>query len=200
MDITYYAFATYVFLLVCGGIWFFTRVSRGGKAKGGDKSAYEKEQRLFTLYQNVEEMLAGFEELAEETKKDVREAMKKAEDMLEEARRLSARGKAAAEPATATPSAPRGVAWDMPREEVMPEAPEAVQPAWETPRTAPEAVQPAWEAPRTAPEDRTLGGAPLKMNEKALLLSAQGLSPTEIAKTLGVSVREVTLALEMGRK
>ena len=41
---------------------------------------------------------------------------------------------------------------------------------------------------------------PLKTNEKIKLLNAQGFSATEIAKTLGISVREVTLVLDMLRK
>jgi len=95
MDITHYAFATYIFLLVIAGAWFLAKVFRAGKNKDG-KSSYEKEQRLFTMYQNLEDMLAGFEEQAEETRKSTEEALKKSEqalrqasEMVEGARRLS---------------------------------------------------------------------------------------------------------------
>jgi len=183
MDITYYAFAAYVFLLVCAGIWFSAKIFRGGKTKD-DRSSYEKEQHLFTLYQNVEDMLNSFEELADETKKGTEEALKKAEEMMEEARRLSAQIKAAGEPTASFPEKPKGVQWSVDQDEPQPEQ----APMWEPP-----------QKPAPATEDANLSGPPLKMNEKILLLSAQGLGATEIAKTLGVSVREVTLALELGR-
>ena len=204
MDITYYAFATYIFLLLIGGIWFFAKVFRGGKAKG-DKSSYEKEQRLFTMYQNLEDMLAGFEELAEETQKGSEEALKKSEEalkraseMVEEVRRLSQEIKAAKEPAPAKPTEPRGVTWNAATEIPEPE------PVWDEPEQIPERAS-TWEArpaskPAAETEDKAQSGSPLKLNEKIRLLSAQGLMPMEIAKTLGVSVREVTLALELDRK
>jgi len=204
MDITYYAFATYIFLLLIGGVWFFAKVFRGGKTKG-DKSSYEKEQRLFTMYQNLEDMLAGFEELVEETKKGSDEALKKSEEalkrasaMVEEARRLSQEIRTAEEPASAKPAEPRGITWSEATEIPEPEI------AWEEQEQIPEQT-PAWDArpaskPAAEAEDRSQSGSPLKLNEKIRLLSAQGLTPMEIAKTLGVSVSEVTLALELGRK
>jgi hypothetical protein len=191
MDITYYAFATYIFLLICGVVWFFAKVLRGGKAKG-DRSSYEKEQRLFTLYQNVEDMLASFEELADETRKGTEEALKKAEEMVEEARRLSREIKAAAEPAEPKPAAARGTSWSEQPEEPQVELAQTSSPEELKPRLV--------QKPVMETEERIQSGPPLKINEKILLLSAQGLGATEIAKTLGVSVREVTLALELGRK
>lgn len=192
MDITYYAFATYIFFLVCGGIWFFSKVARGAKGKG-DKSAYEKEQRLFTLYQNVEDMMTGFEEYAEQTKQDTDAALGRVVHMLEEIRQLSKelKGmKAAAEPAVQG-AIPRGVRWNEPQNEpatLQPEMPEPVQRAASMPVHS--------EGARTDEK----AAPPLKTNEKIKLLNAQGFSATEIAKTLGISVREVTLALDMLRK
>ncbi len=190
MDVTYYAFATYIFLLVCGGIWFFNKVSRGAKGKG-DKSAYEKERRLFILYQNVEEMMSGFEEYAEETKKDTEAALSKALGMLEEIRQLSKEVKsmkAGAEP-DVQKAVPKGIRWNEQQEpsEAAPKGPEPLQ------RTAFKPVQKEAE-----PDEQP--APPLKTNEKIKLLNAQGFSATEIAKTLGISVREVTLALELLRK
>ena len=66
MDITHYSFAFFVFVLACLLIWFYRRVSRGGKKN--DQGSYEREQRLFRLYQNVEDMLNSFEEYAEAAK------------------------------------------------------------------------------------------------------------------------------------
>ncbi len=190
MDITYYAFATYIFLLVCGGIWFFGRVTRGTKGKG-DKSAYEKEQRLFTLYQNVEEMMSGFEDYAEETKKDTEAALSKALGMLEEIRQLSKEMKnmkTEAEPA-GQQAAPRGIRWNAQHE-----------PAEATPKVPEPAPRAAFKAQLKDIETDEQPAPPLKINEKIQLLNVQGFSPTEIAKTLGISVREVTLALELLRK
>jgi seryl-tRNA synthetase len=197
MDITHYAFATYIFLLIMGGAWFLAKVLRSGKDRGG-KSSYEKEQRLFTMYQNLEDMLAGFEELAEETRKSTEEALERSEQALrqaseiaEEVRRLSKKPETVEGPAQ--PEEPRGVLWS---EQPKTPEPELVQ---EEPDQAP-----IWEAPAPRPvekgEDSSQVGSPLKLNEKIRLLSAQGLMPVEIAKTLGISVREVTLAIEMGRK
>jgi hypothetical protein len=200
MDITYYAFATYIFLLLIGGVWFFAKVFRGGKAKV-DKSSYEKEQRLFTMYQNLEDMLAGFEELAEETKKDSEEALnkseealKRADEMLKEVRRLTQEVKSIDEPTADKPAEPRGVTWGEAAR--IPDK----EPEWEEPERIP--AREARPAPKPAVEmeDKAQSSSPLKLNEKIQLLSAQGLMPMEIAKTLGVSVREVTLALELGRK
>ncbi|MGI5918321.1 MAG: hypothetical protein ACOX8N_01485 [Christensenellales bacterium] len=195
MDITHYAFATYIFLLAMAGAWFLAKVFRAGKNKDS-KTSYEKEQRLFTMYQNLEDMLAGFEELAEETRKSTEEALKKSEqalrqasEMVEEARRLS-RQLETAETA-AQPEEPRGVLWSE-----QPRVPES-----EPEQQKPEQV---WEAPAPKPaqkaEDSGQVSSPLKINEKIRLLSAQGLAPVEIAKTLGISVREVTLVLELGSK
>jgi len=195
MDITHYAFATYIFLLVLAGAWFLAKVFRAGKDRGS-KSSYEKEQRLFTMYQNLEDMLAGFEELAEETRKSTEEALgrseqalRQASEMVEEARRLSRQHETLETPPQ--PEEPRGVLRsgqnDAPEPEPEQQTPEQV---WEEP--APRPVQ--------KEEDGGQVSSPLKMNEKIRLLSAQGLQPVEIAKTLGISVREVTLALELGRK
>jgi len=195
MDITHYAFATYIFLLAIAGAWFLAKVFRAGKGKDS-KSSYEKEQRLFTMYQNLEDMLAGFEELAEETRKSTEEALRKSEqalmqasEMVEEARRLTRQLEAAE--TTAQAEEPRGELWR--------EQPKAADPEPEQQK-----LEQAWEEPAPKPvqkaEDSGQVSSPLKTNEKIRLLSAQGLMPVEIAKTLGISVREVTLALELGRK
>jgi hypothetical protein len=178
MDITYYAFATYVFLLICTGLWIFGRGSRSGKKNNKDnKSAYEKEQRLFTLYQNVEDMLGSFEEFAVETKKETEETLKKAARLLEEAKGLSAELDSL-----------RRAAEQSEKTAAVQESPDA---------PLPETVKPDGKRPAPA-----LAGseAPLRINEKIALLDAQGLGATDIAKTLGISVREVTLAFDMIRK
>jgi len=79
MDITHYLFAFFVFLLVAACIWLFGRVAR--KKSKEEPGTYEKEQRLFTLYQNLEDMMNSFEEYVGETKAEIDkrlQALKKA--------------------------------------------------------------------------------------------------------------------------
>ena len=191
MDITHYAFATYIFLLVLAGAWFLAKVFRGGKEKDS-KSSYEKEQRLFTMYQNLEDTLASFEELAEETRKSTEEALgrseqalRQASEMVEEARRLSRQLK----PWKRRPSRRSRAA-----------CAEGQNDARGAEQQKPErhGKRPRKSLPRGGRRGQV--SSPLKMNEKIRLLSAQGLMPVEIAKTLGISVREVTLALELSHK
>jgi hypothetical protein len=68
------------FLLVCGVIWVYGRIIRADKKQ--DKSGYEKEQRLFKMYQNIEDMLAGFEEYAEEARAGLDERIRQAEALM----------------------------------------------------------------------------------------------------------------------
>ena len=76
-----------MFLLACVGIWLLGRVlKKSKKASGEPHTSYEKEQKLFTLYQNVEDMLAGFEEYVEEAKKETAKSMAKMQEMMDETR------------------------------------------------------------------------------------------------------------------
>jgi|GEM_PF-1077061 len=77
MNETHYLFALYVFLLVCGVIWFYSRTV--GKAKTKDKKGYDREQRLFILYQEIEDMLKGFELYVEEAKAEIDARLKQAQ-------------------------------------------------------------------------------------------------------------------------
>lgn len=68
MDITHYGFAFFVFILVCAGIWFYSRIVH---KKQKETSEYNKEQRIYKLYQNVEDMMTGFEQYVEEVKAEL---------------------------------------------------------------------------------------------------------------------------------
>lgn len=68
MDITHYTFAFFVFVLVCITIWFYSRLERKKKSESNE---YQKEQRIYKLYQNVEDMMTGFEEYVEEVKAEL---------------------------------------------------------------------------------------------------------------------------------
>lgn len=200
MDFTHYMFAFYVFLLVCGVIWFHARVTRGGKKD--DKSSYEKEQRLFVMYQNIEDMLDRFEEYAEEAKGGFDDRIRHVENLIEElraeienlrahrAKKEEAKPKAApeakAEEKTETP-APTG-----PPLETEPEPAPAVK------AEAPAAPATEREAFVKRPQKES---SPAKSRPKTPDLIQQyleaGMSKEEIAKTLGISMREVTLIMEI---
>ena len=81
MNITHYMFAFFVFVLICVCIWLFGKVMRGGSKD--DKNNYEKEQRLFKLYQNVEDMMSSFEEYVEEAQSKIDESLKRVDALLE---------------------------------------------------------------------------------------------------------------------
>ena len=92
MTISHYVFAFYVFLLICAVLWIASRVIQSRKRD--DKSSYEKEQRLFKLYQNIEDMMNSFEEYVEEVKREINESMAKDLSGLEETRNTSAKANA----------------------------------------------------------------------------------------------------------
>ncbi len=69
MNASHYSFALFVFLLVLGAIWFYARMA--GKIKAKDKANYAKEQKLYNLYQDIEDLLKGFELYVEESKSEI---------------------------------------------------------------------------------------------------------------------------------
>lgn len=175
MDLSYYAFATYVFALVCACLWLFGRVTRRKKG-GSDAAGYEKEQKLFTLYQNVEDMLAGFEEYVEETQAEADRNAGEMKRMLEEAKSLTAQLKA------------------------MGEAAQSPQPAG-APEIRPEPEALHIVAPQAASGDEPRRIAPVlrisKTGSRVLELKNNGFDQSEIARKLGISVREVSLAMKI---
>jgi FtsZ-interacting cell division protein ZipA len=203
MDITHFVFAFYVFLLVCVTIWFYARVTRGSKKKDG--GAQDKEQHLFKLYQNIEDMLGGFEEYAEEAKTAIDERLKQAEALIAAARDISAAAKSQSAAASAMPKAAA-----VPEPEKVPEAQAESKPEPKAPAKKPalkRAPQPAQEEP--ALESREEAKPPQKSakagagksrqnkNEEIAQFAAQGMSKEEIARTLGISTREVSLIMQV---
>ena len=81
MDYTYYLFALFVFLLVCAAIWFFSKIYKGAKKE--ETNDYAKEQRLYKLYQNVEDMMTSFEEYVEQSKAELDQKLSQIERILE---------------------------------------------------------------------------------------------------------------------
>lgn len=163
MDYTHYMFAFFVFLLVCGCIWLFGRVVRRDKKQ--DTGTYEKEQRLFKLFQNVEDMMSGFEEYVEETKKEMDSRIARME-------RISAQAESAVDRKTAASSATNQ------------------KPAAASKQTAAARQSAAAKMPEAMPSVRDL-----PVEEAIPRLLEQGMTQQQIAKHLGISNREVTLIM-----
>ena len=81
MDLGYYVFAFFIFLLICAVIWFFSKTVR--TSKKDEKSDFGKEQQLFKLYQNVEDMMTSFEEYIEEAKTELNQKISEITSMLD---------------------------------------------------------------------------------------------------------------------
>jgi hypothetical protein len=146
MDITHYSFAFFVFVLACLFLWFYKRVSRGSKKN--DQGSYEREQRLFRLYQNVEDMLNSFEEYAEAAKAEINSSIEKMNAMIKD-NDVSA-GK----------------------------APEA-------------------STSKETTENIDADEAEMKPVEMIPLLIKKGMGKSEIAKQLGLTVREVSMIMDI---
>ena len=170
MDITHYTYTLYVFLLVCAAIWLFGRVMR--KSKKEDKNGYEKEQRLFKLYQNVEDMLGMFEEYAEEAKKEIEAKLKEARELLESAGAQRGGEGGGAERA------------GRPRK-ASAEAERSGRPRKASAEADLKKVLKIAEAVKLKPEDRIPE------------MLARGMDKNDIARELGLSVREVSLIMDI---
>ncbi|MGE5495276.1 MAG: DUF6115 domain-containing protein [Burkholderiales bacterium] len=170
MDITYYTFAFFVFILLVILAWFYGRVTR----KKTDMGSQEKEQRLYRLYQNIEDMMSGFEEYAESAKKEISEGVEKLQSLLDEAKKAM---QAVPQPEY------------TPRPEYAPRPEYVPQPEY---ATQPEYVQ-SVKAPAVKPQDETQ----LTTEERISLLAQRGMDKAEIAKKLGMSVREVSLIMDI---
>ena len=201
MNYIHFVFASYVFLLVCGAIWFYGRVMRSDKKK--DKSSYEKEHRLFVMYQNVEDMLDSFEEYAEGAKSGIDERLTQVETLIEDLRRECERLREV--PVREEPKA--APAQEKRQEEIDPK-PAPLDKQEEPKQSAPEHIQQESmfkSAPETKRETDTAKPQKESPAEKPKLktpdliqqYAEQGMSKEEIAKSLGISMREVSLIMEI---
>ncbi len=174
MDLSIYLFATYVFMLLCATIWLWGRVLRKiRKTSAGGKAEYDKEQKLFTLYQNVEDLLAGFEEYVEESQTDAAKTMDEMKRMLEEVKRIAAELRTQEHPLSAPEPG-------MPERATREEITEGLH------------IVPALPVKNTE-EAKRPGNRLSKTGSKVLELRETGLDQNEIARRLGISVREVSL-------
>jgi len=185
-----YVFAAYVFLLACVGIWLLGRVlKKSKKASGEPHTSYEKEQKLFTLYQNVEDMLAGFEEYVEEAKKETAKSMAKMQEMMDETRSLAAQMKTMQSSSSPSEIEPV-VSEPLQKMSIKEDTPPPMEQAKSMPIVKPTLDQPV-------PLRQTSERKGSKTGNKVAELFAAGMSHNDIAKRLGISVREVSLALKI---
>ncbi len=216
MGITEYAFVTYVFILLCFGIWLYGKFihathRKSSKKQGGD---YEKEQRLFKLYQNIEDMLASFEEFADEARADIELKKSEIKEMLDETKHISK---------TAQNVESTDVFLKSSVSETLPEvtaANAAALAAYKAAANIKMVAEAALETPeekadineKVADNDKEQGTeknsvvanglsslerVQLKIPDKVAEMSAKGIDINDIAKQLNISVREVALAMKI---
>ncbi len=191
MILDYYVFAAYVFLLVCGAIWLIGRVLKRSKKSNEEHGSYDKEQKLYTLYQNVEDMLNSFEEYVDGAKEEADQRMAKMQAMLEETRSLTAQLKATQN--SVPISAKDSVAAEMPHKAVIKED---ILRQSEQAKSIPE-MKAAPAAPQSVPSRQAAARKSSATSNKVSELYDRGVAQNEIARRLGISVREVTLALKI---
>ncbi len=175
----------------------------GKKHKEGEKSSYEKEQKLFHLYQNIEDLLAGFEEYVEEARADTECSKAKIATMIEQVACTVGKNQQKNDPgAIETQMAP------APTPQAISRASTAVHAAYKASahlqdlREAEESATALEEKKAPVPylhivEKRDDDAVPTKVSEKVMELSKHGYCSSEIAQHLGISVREVTLAMNL---
>jgi hypothetical protein len=195
MHWSYYVFAAYVFLLICAVIWLLGRVlKKSKKASGTQQTNHEKEQKLFSLYQNVEDMLSSFEEYVEEAKSDTDKSMAKMQEMLEETRSLTEQLKTMQSSTPISVKAPANHTQRISEEAALrAELTDTIK----ADKQVSAEPQPVPVQPRPVPLRQTTERKVSKTSDKVAELSAQGFAQNEIARRLGISVREVTLALKI---
>lgn len=218
MGITEYAFATYVFILLCIGMWLFGKFIRTANKKGSKKQEgdFEKEQRLFKLYQNIEDLLAGFEEFTEEARAETEKAKEEIREMLSEAKRICQTAQNASEnkndtfakaaasetlPVITPPSSAALAAYKAAANIKM------TEPETETAKGKHDTRESTSEPVKEHSTDNAVAVAvnglspierlQLKIPDKVAEMSARGLDVSDIAQQLGISVREVSLAMKI---
>lgn len=166
MEFSHYAFAFFVFVLVCAAILLSAAAHKSSRRERLELD--EREKKLFCLYQNMEDLAAGLEDY-------VREAQSKND---EDAKQL------------------RELAQDM--ADVLGEAQnqtDSVKQCYEKLRTQGVITEPPLpDIEGVGEEDRESVRATWVVR-----LDAEGFSPEQIAKKLGVSRGEVALILGMRR-
>jgi len=85
MHFSYYLFALFVFLLLCLFMKYYAKKIRPKEDK---TESSQREQRLFMLYQNLEEMMDDMEVFMEKARTEMAEQKHETADMLEQMEQL----------------------------------------------------------------------------------------------------------------
>ena len=92
MKLEYYLFALFVFALLCVLIVIYRRLMLPTKKQAAETDATkEKEERLFRLYQNIEEMMDNFEGYIEQSKEQLEQDKAQIAGQLDQVRELCRR-------------------------------------------------------------------------------------------------------------
>lgn len=172
MKAEYYLFTLFVFALICAGLYLFRKLfhspdaGRRGRSEEDTAREREREERLFRLYQNMEEMMDNFEGYIEDAKEEiegVRAAVQKQADQMAELCRRAVEAEAGVQAAASQLRAEKAAV--LKREE----------------RPAPEPAPAAPEPRRSSRQDAV----------KELL--GKGNTVEQIAQKLDISINEVRL-------
>ncbi|MGI6176572.1 MAG: DUF6115 domain-containing protein [Christensenellales bacterium] len=184
MEWIYFACALFVFFLVLAVVVLNDRLKRSRYSQDEER-IQDKEKRLFTLYQNLEDLINGMEEYAEESKGDIRQVRDEAAAMLTELRAL---GAFAAPQNTAEPSLQDTQKKEEPLKEkgTPPQAHEKVQPLKEQPENAVKKARPA-----------AAYGIGTERTAHVRTLFERGCDIDEIAQEMSIARGEVKLILDV---
>jgi len=191
MSYEYYIFALFIFILVCAAILFFARTVH--VSKKDKKSTYEKDQKLFMLYQNVEDMLNSFEEYVEETKDELTAKTEEVAAMLKAVEEKTK--KTEEDLAGAESEAKKKVEIDLklePKEDQKKEVKSESRPM-------PKVIKKPIQAKTIQKAETTKSATQSKQKPEDVLseLVRKGLSLSEIAKEMGMTSKEVSLMMEI---
>ena len=192
MNYTYYLFAFYIFVLICGALLLYRYLFSDLKRQ--QQMLEEKETKLLRLYQTLEEVMDDFYDSVESSKAEARvmaDAVKKSAD--EAASRIQEHVAAREVTNAPSPAPPEpkkrnsrrsNTAKSTPKNEEAPPFRELVMETAAEPDGEPE------EKSEPAVKTRT---------ESILELSRQGLERAEIARELNVTLSEVDLVIGINR-
>jgi predicted transposase YdaD len=170
--VDYYVFTLFVFILLCALLYIYKRFiaqPRGKQATGaGSEDGKDKEERLFKLYQNMEEMMDNFEAYMEDTREQVESVKRQLLEQAEGINGMLKRVEAAEAGARAAMASMRAADKPEPRGEPAP----------------------ARSAERAAP-----AGSPRRGGKQEAVqdLLGKGMTVEQIAQKLELSINEVRL-------
>ncbi len=210
MGITEYAFITYIFILLCVGMWLFGKFIRPVNKKNSVKNNadYEKEQKLFNLYQNIEDMLAGFEEFAEESREEINKNKTEIAGMIEQVKNIFEANKISGEKNETPPkpevldtlktvSKAKALYKSVADVAAPPNDIKDIGSDRENVKETFAQVQEKEMRSLDANGLTSLERVQLKIPDKVAELCAEGLNSNDIAQRLGISIREVALAMKI---